>query len=98
MAERSNGPVCFRISADERALLELVADSRGTTMSAMARDWIMDMARAYIESQGGIDGVIDQARRRKREEELAKERTIERVKELAGSNSGLAERPTSQPY
>lgn len=63
MADASSGPVCFRISANERARLEYLAEAQGVTLSALARRWIMDVARAEVESSGGIEAVMAQAKR-----------------------------------
>jgi len=78
MAEATAGPVCFRISAGERGLLELLAEARGVTLSSLVRDLTMDMARALVEKAGGTEAVAEQARRQRRERLLAEDEELTR--------------------
>lgn len=73
VADKTKEPVGFRITPQERNLLELIAAARGITLSALARDFVMDMAYAAAEDAGGVDELLEQARRRSREEEMAKQ-------------------------
>jgi len=51
MANESS-PVCFRIPSKERALLEVVAQFQGQTLSAFARDAVIRVAQGIVETHG----------------------------------------------
>lgn len=71
------GPVSFRVSSQERGLLELLASARGDSLSSMARKMVMDMALAAVERAGGVEEIVAQAKRRQREEAEAAEQEVE---------------------
>ena len=73
-----SGPVSFRVSSEERALLELLASARGVSLSTMARRWVMDMAEGAVAEAGGVENVAESARLRQREGAEAAEREVER--------------------
>lgn len=51
MANESS-PLCFRVSAEERSLLEVVAQYQGQTLSAFVRDAVTRVARGIIDKYG----------------------------------------------
>ncbi|HET9254791.1 MAG TPA: DUF1778 domain-containing protein [Pseudonocardiaceae bacterium] len=51
MATESS-PICFRVPADERSLLEVVARHQGQTLSAFVRDAVVRVAQGLIEEYG----------------------------------------------
>ena len=51
MANESS-PVCFRVRSKERALLEVVAQFQGQTLSAFARDAVIRVAQSIVKAHG----------------------------------------------
>lgn len=51
MASESS-PICFRVPADERSLLEVVARHQGQTLSAFVRDAVIRVAQGLIDEYG----------------------------------------------
>jgi uncharacterized protein (DUF1778 family) len=51
MASESS-PICFRVPADERSLLEVVARHQGQTLSAFVRDAVTRVAQGLIDEYG----------------------------------------------
>jgi len=47
-----SSPICFRVPADERSLLEVVARHQGQTLSAFVRDAVTRVAQGLIEEYG----------------------------------------------
>ena len=45
-------PICFRVPADERSLLEVVARHQGQTLSAFVRDAVTRVAHGLIDEHG----------------------------------------------
>lgn len=45
-------PICFRVPADERTLLEVVAQYQGQTVSAFVRNAVVRVAQGIIDEQG----------------------------------------------
>jgi hypothetical protein len=56
MASESS-PICFRVPADERSLLEVVAQHQGQTLSAFVRNAVIRVSQGIIE-QYGVDAVF----------------------------------------
>jgi len=51
MASKSS-PICCRVPADERSLLEVVARHQGQTLSAFVRDAVTRVAQGLIDEYG----------------------------------------------
>ena len=51
MASESS-PICFRVPADERFLLEVVARHQGQTLSAFVRSAVVRVAQGLIDEYG----------------------------------------------
>ncbi|MGH3695547.1 MAG: DUF1778 domain-containing protein [Pseudonocardiaceae bacterium] len=51
MASESS-PICFRVPADERSLLEVVARHQGQTLSAFVRSAVIRVAQGLIDEYG----------------------------------------------
>lgn len=96
-AEAPAGPLCFRVSARERALLELLAESRGQTLSALARDLLMDTAAELVRQLGGVDAVADQAQRRQEAKLQAERDAFAQMRAMAGTTKGLAAKDSQPP-
>lgn len=47
-----SSPICFRVPADERSLLEVVAQYQGQTLSAFVRAAVIDSARKIVDTHG----------------------------------------------
>lgn len=47
-----SSPICFRVPADERSLLEVVARYQGQTLSAFVRNSVIGVARGLIDEYG----------------------------------------------
>jgi hypothetical protein len=47
-----SSPICFRVPADERSLLEVVARHQGQTLSAFVRNAVTGVARGLIDEYG----------------------------------------------
>lgn len=45
-------PICFRVPAEERSLLEAVASYQGETLSAFVRSTVIDTARRILQREG----------------------------------------------
>lgn len=45
-------PICFRVTADERNLLDAVAYYQGETLSAFVRNAVIDFAREVLDKEG----------------------------------------------
>lgn len=56
MASESS-PICFRVPADERSLLEVVAQHQGQTLSAFVRNAVIRVSQGIIEEYG-VDAVF----------------------------------------
>ncbi|MGH3831806.1 MAG: hypothetical protein ACRDRS_15390 [Pseudonocardiaceae bacterium] len=51
MASESS-PICFRVPADERSLLEVVARHQGQTLSAFVRSAVINVAQGLVDEYG----------------------------------------------
>lgn len=58
MAAADSSPATFRVSPEERYLLEAVAHYNGQTLSAFVRDAALDLAR-YVVKDVGIESVLE---------------------------------------
>jgi Protein of unknown function (DUF1778) len=47
-----SSPICFRVPADERSLLEVVARHQGQTLSAFVRNAVIRVAQGLIDEYG----------------------------------------------
>ncbi|MBV8542142.1 MAG: DUF1778 domain-containing protein [Pseudonocardiales bacterium] len=47
-----SSPICFRVPADERSLLEVVARYQGQTLSAFVRNSVLRVAQGLIDEYG----------------------------------------------
>jgi hypothetical protein len=47
-----SSPICFRVPADERSLLEVVARHQGQTLSAFVRNAVIRVAHGLIDEYG----------------------------------------------
>jgi hypothetical protein len=47
-----SSPICFRVPADERSLLEVVARHQGQTLSAFVRNSVIRVAQGLIDEYG----------------------------------------------
>ena len=47
-----SSPICFRVPADERSLLEVVARHQGQTLSAFVRDAVIRVAQGLVDEYG----------------------------------------------
>lgn len=47
-----SSPICFRLTAAERTLLQAVADYQGETLSAFVRNCAVAIARRIVEREG----------------------------------------------
>jgi hypothetical protein len=47
-----SSPICFRVPADERSLLEVVARYQGQTLSAFVRNSVIRVAQGLIDEYG----------------------------------------------
>lgn len=47
-----SAPICFRVPADERSLLEVVAQYQGQTLSAFVRNAVVRVARGIVDEHG----------------------------------------------
>jgi uncharacterized protein (DUF1778 family) len=45
-------PICFRVPADERFLLEVVAQYQGQTLSAFVRNAVIRVAQGIVDKYG----------------------------------------------
>jgi uncharacterized protein (DUF1778 family) len=61
MPRQSASPVSFRLSAEDRRLVEVVAAYRGLSTSEFMRRMVVGGARAILE-QEGADRVLDSVR------------------------------------
>ncbi|MGH4026820.1 MAG: DUF1778 domain-containing protein [Pseudonocardiaceae bacterium] len=51
MANESS-PICFRLSAEDRSLLEVVAQHQGQTLSAFVRNAVVRVAQGIVDKYG----------------------------------------------
>lgn len=56
-----SSPICFRLPAAERTLLQAVADYQGETLSAFVRNCAIAIARRIVEREGA-DAVLQRSK------------------------------------
>ncbi len=52
MPRESSTPLCFRLSAQDRRLVETVAAFRGQTLSDYVREVVLDRSEAIVQTEG----------------------------------------------
>ena len=86
---RDTSPICLRVSAEDRALLEAAATTTGQTLSAFMRTCGLDIARGMVETTEGAEQVMSKVREQQRRLSESDERklsTLERSLGLAGKS------------
>lgn len=83
---RDSSPVCFRVSPEEREILDMVANYQLESISSFVRHGILDVAREIIDEVGADR--IQEAYRPMRDANAARERRrIEIEQHLSGSST-----------
>jgi len=73
---KDSTPICFRVSAEERIMLEAAASYVGESLSAFMRLAAVQEAEKVMEEGGGVDAVVERLhkiRRRRDEFKAARE-------------------------
>jgi uncharacterized protein (DUF1778 family) len=53
-----SSPICFRVSEEERVMLEAAASYVGESLSAFMRRAAIDTAEQVMKDGGGVDAVV----------------------------------------
>jgi uncharacterized protein (DUF1778 family) len=71
MPRESSTPLCFRLSVEDRRLVETVAAYRRQTVSDYVRELVLDKSEEIVRSEGSdkILKALDEANSRLREEQ-----------------------------
>ncbi len=73
MPRESSTPLCFRLTTQDRRLVETVAAFRGQTLSDYVREVVLERSTKIVESEGSdkILRAIEESNSRLSEERLA---------------------------
>jgi uncharacterized protein (DUF1778 family) len=70
-----SSPICFRVSEDERVMLEAAASYVGESLSAFMRRAAIDTAEQVMKDGGGVEAVVERYNAIKRRREQFANRT-----------------------
>jgi uncharacterized protein (DUF1778 family) len=72
MSRESSTPLCFRLSVEDRRLVETVAAYRKQTVSDYVRELVLDRSEEIVQSEGRdkILKVLEESNSRLRDERL----------------------------
>jgi uncharacterized protein (DUF1778 family) len=72
MARESSTPLCFRLSAEDRRLVETVAAYRSQTVSDYVRELVLERSEEIVQSEGRdkILKTLEESNSRLRSEKL----------------------------
>lgn len=72
MPRESSTPLCFRLTAEDRRLVETVAAYRRQTVSDYVRELVLDKSEEIVQSEGSdkILKALEEANSRLRDEKL----------------------------